>query len=316
MRAYLERAKAHDAFMQGEISEYEIGKRHLANIMGADPDNFSQEDIDKAVEYLLPSGLFDKEARPKMKHPHDVIPKRKAAEFDVDGRPFHTYFYTAKPQFFKLMHDAVFVLESLKKEEDKMLRRGEEANADKKIIIGASVWLTKPAVEEKLQEKLSDEEYDSFIRLFTRIIEHPISYAEETFIMQYRRVLSAESMISSIPELIYDEAGRPYQEAEGARKTSKAYVKIWSQGSGHVTVNGTDLLDCFPEILDREQVMSPLHFTNTLGRVDIEARVEGGGHSSRAGALREEALSPTSSEIPPLRVSPRIIKNNNVSFFG
>ncbi|ELU02394.1 hypothetical protein CAPTEDRAFT_88974, partial [Capitella teleta] len=36
----------------------------------------------------------------------------------------------------------------------------------------------------------------------------------------------------------------------------------------------------------REQVMSPLHFTNTLGRVDIEARVEGGGHSSRAGALR------------------------------
>jgi len=26
--------------------EYEIGKRHLANMMGEDPDTFTQEDID------------------------------------------------------------------------------------------------------------------------------------------------------------------------------------------------------------------------------------------------------------------------------
>ncbi len=32
--------------MSKEIAEYEIGKRHLANIMGVDPDNFTQEDID------------------------------------------------------------------------------------------------------------------------------------------------------------------------------------------------------------------------------------------------------------------------------
>ena len=32
--------------MQSEMDDYEIGKRHLANIMGADPDNFSQEEID------------------------------------------------------------------------------------------------------------------------------------------------------------------------------------------------------------------------------------------------------------------------------
>ena len=34
-----------DTFMAEEIAEFEIGKRHLANIMGADPDTFSQEDI-------------------------------------------------------------------------------------------------------------------------------------------------------------------------------------------------------------------------------------------------------------------------------
>lgn len=35
-----------DAFMKEEVAEYEIGKRHLANIMGEDPNTFSQEDVD------------------------------------------------------------------------------------------------------------------------------------------------------------------------------------------------------------------------------------------------------------------------------
>lgn len=32
--------------MAEEIAEFEIGKRHLANMMGADPDAFTQEDVD------------------------------------------------------------------------------------------------------------------------------------------------------------------------------------------------------------------------------------------------------------------------------
>ena len=35
-----------DTFMDEETAEFEIGKRHLATIMGADPDLFTQEDID------------------------------------------------------------------------------------------------------------------------------------------------------------------------------------------------------------------------------------------------------------------------------
>lgn len=36
----------------------------------------------------------------------------------------------------------------------------------------------------------------------------------------------------------------------------------------------------------REQLMFPLHFVDMLERFDVEASVEGGGHSSKAGALR------------------------------
>ena len=41
-----------DKFMNEEIAEYEIGKRHLANIMGEDVDNFHQEDIDVGTRLL------------------------------------------------------------------------------------------------------------------------------------------------------------------------------------------------------------------------------------------------------------------------
>lgn len=45
MKAYLERAKEHDEFMKKEKIEYQIGKRHLANMMGEDPETFTQEDV-------------------------------------------------------------------------------------------------------------------------------------------------------------------------------------------------------------------------------------------------------------------------------
>jgi len=53
---------------------------------------------------LFPSGLFDPRARPMMKHPDEIYPKRKAAEFDMNGRPFHSLFYTSKPNYYNLMH--------------------------------------------------------------------------------------------------------------------------------------------------------------------------------------------------------------------
>lgn len=45
--------KTLDAMMLEEISQYEIGRRHLANIMGADPESFSQEDIDVSLKQFV-----------------------------------------------------------------------------------------------------------------------------------------------------------------------------------------------------------------------------------------------------------------------
>lgn len=45
MRAYLQRAQEHDEFMKEQTQEYQIGKRHLANMMGENPETFTQEDV-------------------------------------------------------------------------------------------------------------------------------------------------------------------------------------------------------------------------------------------------------------------------------
>ena len=62
-------------FIKKQMEEFNIGKRYLANMMGKDPETFMQEDIDKAIACLFPSGLFEKQARPIMKHPEQIYPK-------------------------------------------------------------------------------------------------------------------------------------------------------------------------------------------------------------------------------------------------
>ena len=72
MRKYLERKRSYDTFIANERAEFELGKKHLANMMGFDPDEMTQEKVDQAIEYLFPSGLEDKASRPLMKAPEEV----------------------------------------------------------------------------------------------------------------------------------------------------------------------------------------------------------------------------------------------------
>ncbi|KAM6095774.1 small ribosomal subunit protein uS9m isoform 3-T3 [Chlamydotis macqueenii] len=98
-----------EAFIKKQIEEFNLGKRHLANMMGEDPETFTQEDIDRAIAYLFPSGLFDKQARPMMKHPTEIFPEQRKIQWGEDGRPFHFLFYTGKQSYYSLMHYSRFI---------------------------------------------------------------------------------------------------------------------------------------------------------------------------------------------------------------
>lgn len=53
MKAYIQRAQEHDEFMRVQEDEYRIGKRHLANMMGEDPETFTQDDVNVRVVGLI-----------------------------------------------------------------------------------------------------------------------------------------------------------------------------------------------------------------------------------------------------------------------
>lgn len=78
---------------------------------------------------------------------------------------------------------------------------------------------------------------------------------------------------------------KPLVQATGRRKESVARVRL-RDGSGRVVLNGRPLEDFFPTMAARLRVMEPLNITNTQGRYDIEATLEGGGTTGQADALR------------------------------
>ncbi len=76
-----------------------------------------------------------------------------------------------------------------------------------------------------------------------------------------------------------------YFDAVGRRKESIARVRL-IPGEGKVTVNKMPLLDFFKRETLKMIIEQPLELTETLGKYDIYANVNGGGLSGQAGAVR------------------------------
>ena len=78
---------------------------------------------------------------------------------------------------------------------------------------------------------------------------------------------------------------RPYMYGTGRRKQSVARVHLIPNGTGVITINGRDIDDYFGLETLKLIVRQPLVTTGTVGKVDIEATVHGGGVSGQARAL-------------------------------
>jgi small subunit ribosomal protein S9 len=88
--------------------------------------------------------------------------------------------------------------------------------------------------------------------------------------------------------------------ATGKRKSSVARV-ILSAGKGGFELNGRPLDNYFPRRTLQEVVRQPLKATGYLDRVDIRARIHGGGISSQADAVRHGIAKALIEADPQLR---------------
>jgi len=71
----------------------------------------------------------------------------------------------------------------------------------------------------------------------------------------------------------------------GRRKSSVARVRL-VPGNGKVTINGRDIDEYFGLDTLKVIVRQPLTATSTTDKFDVIAKVEGGGFTGQAGAIR------------------------------
>ncbi len=77
----------------------------------------------------------------------------------------------------------------------------------------------------------------------------------------------------------------PYFYGTGRRKKSVARVRVYA-GTGKVTINDRDIDDYFGLETLKLIVRQPLTLTGTTEKFDIVCRVNGGGVTGQAGAIR------------------------------
>ena len=76
-----------------------------------------------------------------------------------------------------------------------------------------------------------------------------------------------------------------YYYGTGRRKSSVARVRLYP-GTGKVTINDRDIDDYFGLETLKVIVRQPLELTGTSEKLDVVCRVQGGGFTGQAGAIR------------------------------
>lgn len=94
-----------------------------------------------------------------------------------------------------------------------------------------------------------------------------------------------EALAEPIATAAIDLAAGARYKATGKRKTAIARV-ILKPGSGTYTINGRALGEHFPRETLQRNIRQPLETVGYQDRMDVVARLHGGGISAQAGALR------------------------------
>ncbi len=87
----------------------------------------------------------------------------------------------------------------------------------------------------------------------------------------------------------------------GRRKTSIARVRLLA-GEGEVVVNGRSLDEHFGNAVNQAEILMPFRVTGTEGRYNAMIKVEGGGYTGQAGAIRHGIARALLQSDPEARV--------------
>ncbi len=78
----------------------------------------------------------------------------------------------------------------------------------------------------------------------------------------------------------------PYTPGLGRRKEAVAQVRLFTDGSGKITVNEREMKAYFPVFTLQQSVTAPFTATGTEGKFDVSVKVQGGGIHGQADSVR------------------------------
>lgn len=118
---------------------------------------------------------------------------------------------------------------------------------------------------------------------------------------------------------------KAYFYGTGRRKQSVARVRLYP-GTGAITINDRDIDNYFGLETLKLIVRQPLELTETAGKFDIKIRVNGGGVTGQAGAIRhgisrallvyDEAMRPALKKAGFLTRDPRMKERKKYGLKG
>lgn len=149
--------------------------------------------------------------------PEEVYPKFKEAQYGLDGRPYSSFFYTGKPNYYQTLYSLYQKYSELDRFQDEMYKKGITfAPPEAKMDIRDYDWLGLDEMNSLLLEKLKPIEHNNLIQGLNTLIEHPYSNRCKDFILQYTKRKLTISSQAEIPPLTYTENGIPYAKATGS----------------------------------------------------------------------------------------------------
>ncbi|HXI45766.1 MAG TPA: 30S ribosomal protein S9 [Candidatus Acidoferrales bacterium] len=95
-----------------------------------------------------------------------------------------------------------------------------------------------------------------------------------------------------------------FNSGTGRRKTAVARVRLLP-GEGEMVINGRTLVEHFGAAIDEAELRMPFRVTGTEGRFNAIIKVEGGGVTGQAGAIRHGIARALLELDPELRLALR-----------
>lgn len=206
---------------------------------------------------------------------------------DERNRPRDPYFYSGAPSYYKLKFQVYDFL---------------SATNERDMSSSTSFTLKdKASLEQILDESIDDKKVltiRSCCAKFNLSFQSPLQYNHLAFLVKElnsHKFPVQEDFLKCFHDpskssfektrLSYKSISQYKSACIGRRKTAVSKVGVES-GEGKIVVNAKSLLDYFPRLEDRQQVLFPLNLVGCLGTVNVSAEVSGGGPTGNTFFVR------------------------------